>query len=80
MNNFYFLIIITILADKCSRFRIYKCNFFLQIVLELFLLFLVRLILLICVQIGVVFTTLLERKILGYVHIRKWADNENIFP
>ena len=28
MNNFYFLIIIAILADKCNRFRIYKCEFF----------------------------------------------------
>jgi len=46
-------------------------NLFLQIVLELFLLFLVRLILLICVLVGVAFLTLLERKALGYVHIRK---------
>ena len=46
-------------------------EFFLQIVLELFLLFLVRLILLICVLVGVAFLTLLERKALGYVHIRK---------
>ena len=46
-------------------------NLFLQIVLELFLLFLVRLILLICVLVGVAFLTLLERKVLGYVHIRK---------
>ena len=47
-------------------------GFFIQIVLELFLLFLVRLILLICVLVGVTFfKTLLERKVLGYVHIRK---------
>ena len=31
------------MADKCNGFRIYKFVFFLQIVLELFLLFLVRL-------------------------------------
>ena len=45
--------------------------FFLQIVLELYLLFLVRLMLLICVLVGVAFLTLFERKVLGYVHIRK---------
>ena len=39
--------------------------------MELFLLFLVRLILLICVLVGVAFLNLLERKVLGYVHIRK---------
>jgi hypothetical protein len=41
-------------------------QFFLQIVLELFLLFLVRLILLICVLVGVAFLTLLERKVLVF--------------
>nr|AVN67496.1 NADH dehydrogenase subunit 1 [Panchlora nivea] len=39
--------------------------------MELFLLFLVSLILLICVLVGVAFLTLLERSVLGYVHIRK---------
>nr|YP_010875369.1 NADH dehydrogenase subunit 1 [Pycnoscelus surinamensis]WGW15116.1 NADH dehydrogenase subunit 1 [Pycnoscelus surinamensis] len=39
--------------------------------MELFLLFLISLILLICVLVGVAFLTLLERKVLGYVHIRK---------
>nr|AVN67518.1 NADH dehydrogenase subunit 1 [Pycnoscelus femapterus] len=39
--------------------------------MELFLLFLISLILLICVLVGVAFLTLLERKVLGYIHIRK---------
>nr|YP_010946842.1 NADH dehydrogenase subunit 1 [Rhabdoblatta marginata]WGO57599.1 NADH dehydrogenase subunit 1 [Rhabdoblatta marginata] len=39
--------------------------------MEFFLLFLVSLILLICVLVGVAFLTLLERKVLGYIHIRK---------
>nr|YP_010946504.1 NADH dehydrogenase subunit 1 [Diploptera punctata]WGO57222.1 NADH dehydrogenase subunit 1 [Diploptera punctata] len=39
--------------------------------MELFMMFIVSLILLICVLVGVAFLTLLERKVLGYVHIRK---------
>nr|AVN67507.1 NADH dehydrogenase subunit 1 [Phoetalia pallida] len=35
------------------------------------MLFLISLILLVCVLVGVAFLTLLERKVLGYVHIRK---------
>nr|WGO58054.1 NADH dehydrogenase subunit 1 [Rhabdoblatta incisa] len=39
--------------------------------MEIFMLFLVSLILLICVMVGVAFLTLLERSVLGYIHIRK---------
>nr|WGO58171.1 NADH dehydrogenase subunit 1 [Scalida pyrrhocephala] len=39
--------------------------------IEFILLLIVALILLICVMIGVAFLTLMERKVLGYVHIRK---------
>nr|YP_010946855.1 NADH dehydrogenase subunit 1 [Rhabdoblatta nigrovittata]WGO57612.1 NADH dehydrogenase subunit 1 [Rhabdoblatta nigrovittata] len=39
--------------------------------MEIFMLFLINLILLICVMVGVAFLTLLERKVLGYIHIRK---------
>nr|AVN67378.1 NADH dehydrogenase subunit 1 [Diploptera punctata] len=39
--------------------------------MELFMMFIVSVILLICVLVGVAFLTLLERKVLGYVHIRK---------
>ena len=39
--------------------------------MELFLLFLISLILLICVLVGVAFLTIFERKVLGYVHISK---------
>nr|AVN67906.1 NADH dehydrogenase subunit 1 [Epilampra maya] len=39
--------------------------------MELFLMILISLILIICVLVGVAFLTLLERSVLGYVHIRK---------
>nr|WGO57508.1 NADH dehydrogenase subunit 1 [Perisphaerus sp. 2 ZQW-2023b] len=39
--------------------------------MEFFNLILVSLILLICILVGVAFLTLLERKVLGYIHIRK---------
>nr|YP_010946452.1 NADH dehydrogenase subunit 1 [Calolamprodes beybienkoi]WGO57170.1 NADH dehydrogenase subunit 1 [Calolamprodes beybienkoi] len=39
--------------------------------MEILLMFLVSLILLICVMVGVAFLTLLERKVLGFIHIRK---------
>nr|WGO58093.1 NADH dehydrogenase subunit 1 [Rhabdoblatta orlovi] len=39
--------------------------------MEIIVLFLISLILLICVMVGVAFLTLLERKVLGYIHIRK---------
>nr|ALO77687.1 NADH deshydrogenase subunit 1 [Urodontus glabratus] len=38
---------------------------------DLILLFLLMLILIVCVLVGVAFLTLLERKVLGYVHLRK---------
>nr|WGO58106.1 NADH dehydrogenase subunit 1 [Rhabdoblatta saussurei] len=39
--------------------------------MEIIMMFLISLILLICVMVGVAFLTLLERKVLGYIHIRK---------
>nr|YP_010946335.1 NADH dehydrogenase subunit 1 [Anisolampra panfilovi]WGO57053.1 NADH dehydrogenase subunit 1 [Anisolampra panfilovi] len=39
--------------------------------MEIMTMFLVSLILLICVMVGVAFLTLLERSVLGYIHIRK---------
>nr|QZP41154.1 NADH dehydrogenase subunit 1 [Geoscapheus dilatatus] len=39
--------------------------------MEIIIIFVVSLILLICVMVGVAFLTLLERKVLGYIHIRK---------
>ncbi|PSN43666.1 NADH-ubiquinone oxidoreductase chain 1 [Blattella germanica] len=41
------------------------------LLIELLILFVIRFILLICVKVGVAFLTLLERKLLGYIHIRK---------
>nr|QZP41180.1 NADH dehydrogenase subunit 1 [Geoscapheus dilatatus] len=39
--------------------------------MEIIIIFVISLILLICVMVGVAFLTLLERKVLGYIHIRK---------
>nr|UBN08867.1 NADH dehydrogenase subunit 1 [Panesthia australis] len=39
--------------------------------MEIIIIFVISLILLICVMVGVGFLTLLERKVLGYIHIRK---------
>nr|WGO58041.1 NADH dehydrogenase subunit 1 [Rhabdoblatta ecarinata] len=39
--------------------------------MEIMIMFLISLILLICVMVGVAFLTLLERSVLGYIHIRK---------
>nr|QZP41232.1 NADH dehydrogenase subunit 1 [Geoscapheus dilatatus] len=39
--------------------------------MEIIIIFVISLILLICVMVGVTFLTLLERKLLGYIHIRK---------
>ena len=39
--------------------------------MDIFVIFIVILVLLIFVMVGVAFLTLLERKVLGYIHIRK---------
>jgi len=64
--------IITILADKCIGFRIYLCKVFILQVVHVGFFFLVNFFLLmIFVLVGVAFLTLLERKVMGYIHIRK---------
>jgi NADH-ubiquinone oxidoreductase chain 1 len=61
------------LADKCGGFRIYLCGVLCSTVgtcyWVYFFLIVSFLILIIFVFVGVDFLTLLERKVLGYVHI-----------
>ena len=66
-----FRLLITVLADEGSGFRICKCNLILQRVLELLLIFLVSLILLICVLVVVAFLNTFRTKGSGYVHAPK---------
>jgi len=57
---------------NCDRFRIYICIFIIHlIVVEYLLSFVIYVFMVIVVLVGVAFITLFERKVLGYVHLRK---------
>jgi len=58
------------LAEKCIEFRIQLCKN-LHLVILLLINFISYLILIIFILVGVAFLTLLERRVLGYIQIRK---------
>lgn len=66
------------MAEKCNEFRIHECDLLQIVLLSCVLGFICYVVLVIFVLISVAFLTLLERKVLGYIQIRRGPNKVGV--